>query len=49
VAEGVETYEQHEVVRSVGIRWAQGFLYAEPRGATAIASVVAAPDRIALR
>jgi diguanylate cyclase (GGDEF)-like protein/PAS domain S-box-containing protein len=40
VAEGVETYEQHEVVRSVGIRWAQGFFYAEPRGAGAIADIV---------
>ena len=30
IAEGVETYEQHQVVRSVGITWAQGFFYAEP-------------------
>ncbi len=43
VAEGVETYEQHEVVRSVGIDWAQGFFYAEPRGANALAEVVLTP------
>src|SRR4030095_4656019 len=30
VAVGVETFEQHQVVRSVGIQWAQGFFYAEP-------------------
>ena len=38
VAEGVETEEQHEVVRSVGISWAQGYFYAEPRGPVALAS-----------
>lgn len=27
----VETYEQHQIVRSVGISWAQGFFYAEPQ------------------
>jgi diguanylate cyclase (GGDEF)-like protein/PAS domain S-box-containing protein len=40
VAEGVETFEQHELVRSVGIPSAQGFFYAEPRGANAITDVV---------
>ena len=30
VAVGVETFDEHQVVRSVGIRWAQGFFYAEP-------------------
>jgi len=42
IAEGVETYEQHQVVRSVGITWAQGFFYAEPRGPVALASRLAA-------
>ncbi len=42
VAEGVETYEQHQVVRSVGITWAQGYFYVEPRGPVALASLVAA-------
>jgi diguanylate cyclase (GGDEF)-like protein/PAS domain S-box-containing protein len=42
VAEGVETYEQHQVVTSVGIRFAQGFFYAEPRGPSALASLLAA-------
>jgi len=42
VAEGVETYEQHQVIRSVGITWAQGFFYAEPRGPVALASLLAA-------
>jgi diguanylate cyclase (GGDEF)-like protein/PAS domain S-box-containing protein len=41
VAKGVETYEQHQIVRSVGITWAQGFFYAEPRGAVALASLLA--------
>jgi PAS domain S-box-containing protein len=30
VAVGVESFEQHQIVRSVGIKWAQGFFYAEP-------------------
>jgi diguanylate cyclase (GGDEF)-like protein/PAS domain S-box-containing protein len=42
VAEGVETYEQHQVVCSVGIAWAQGFFYAGPRGPVALASLLAA-------
>jgi EAL domain-containing protein (putative c-di-GMP-specific phosphodiesterase class I) len=41
IAEGIETYEQHELIRSVGIRRAQGFLYAEPRGARAIGELLA--------
>jgi EAL domain-containing protein (putative c-di-GMP-specific phosphodiesterase class I) len=40
VAEGVETYEQHQVVTGVGIRFAQGFFYAEPRGPKALASLL---------
>ncbi len=42
VAEGVETYEQHQVVCAVGIAWAQGFFYAGPRGPVALASLLAA-------
>jgi diguanylate cyclase (GGDEF)-like protein/PAS domain S-box-containing protein len=40
IAEGVETYEQHEVVTGVGIGYAQGFFYAEPRGPKAVASLL---------
>jgi diguanylate cyclase (GGDEF)-like protein/PAS domain S-box-containing protein len=43
VAEGVETFEQHQVVTSVGIEFAQGFFYAEPRGPSALAALLAAP------
>ena len=41
IAEGVETYEQHQVVRSMGITWAQGFFYAEPSGSAAVATLLA--------
>ncbi len=41
IAEGVETHEQHQTVCSVGITWAQGFFYAEPRGPTALAALLA--------
>jgi diguanylate cyclase (GGDEF)-like protein/PAS domain S-box-containing protein len=41
VAEGVETFEQHQVITSVGIRYAQGFFYAEPRGPAALAALLA--------
>ena len=41
VAEGVETYEQHQLVASVGIGYAQGFFYAEPRGPSALATLLA--------
>lgn len=41
IAEGVETLEQHELVRGLDVAWAQGFFYAEPRGARAVADFVA--------
>jgi diguanylate cyclase (GGDEF)-like protein/PAS domain S-box-containing protein len=44
VAEGVETYDQHQLVTSVGIRYAQGFFYAEPRGPAALAALLAQPQ-----
>ena len=40
VAEGVETYEHHQVITAVGIEYAQGYFYAEPRGPKAIASML---------
>jgi EAL domain-containing protein (putative c-di-GMP-specific phosphodiesterase class I) len=43
VAEGVETFEQHQVVTSVGIHYAQGFFYAEPRGPGALTTLLAQP------
>jgi PAS domain S-box-containing protein len=53
VAVGVETFEQHQVVRSMGIKWAQGFFYAEPRDPAELASLVTAgqpapPEQAAL-
>jgi diguanylate cyclase (GGDEF)-like protein len=44
VAEGVETYDQHQLICSVGIRYAQGFFYAEPRGPAALISLLAPPQ-----
>jgi diguanylate cyclase len=41
IADGVETYEQHLVVRSMGITWAQGSFYAEPSGSAAVATLLA--------
>ncbi|HYF45488.1 MAG TPA: EAL domain-containing protein [Acidimicrobiales bacterium] len=48
VAEGVETYDQHQVITGVGIRYAQGFFYAEPRGPRALASLLqpAPPEQV---
>jgi len=41
VAVGVETFTHHQVVRSVGIEWAQGYFYAEPRSSAELTSLVA--------
>ena len=39
VAVGVETFAHHQVVRSVGIEWAQGYFYAEPRSSAELESL----------
>lgn len=31
VAEGVETEEEHRVLRDIGIKYTQGYLYARPK------------------
>ncbi len=45
VAEGVETHEQEEYLRSFGCDRAQGYLYAKPQPAEAITELLAAAPR----
>ena len=42
VAEGAETEEQHEFVRSEGCTWSQGFLYARPMPAESFEEYISA-------
>lgn len=47
VAEGVETIEQHEILRQIGCNFVQGFMYARPLPAEQIPDVVAALEAAA--
>lgn len=44
IAEGVETQRQHNAVRAVGCEEAQGYFYARPMAASAMAGRLASPE-----
>ncbi|MGA3011870.1 MAG: EAL domain-containing protein [Terracidiphilus sp.] len=46
VAEGIETYEQYRVLREMGCRYGQGFLFARPMSAEAVTQLLRLPGRI---
>jgi EAL domain-containing protein (putative c-di-GMP-specific phosphodiesterase class I) len=46
VAEGIETHAQHNLLRDLGCRYGQGFLYAKPMPAESISQLLRVPGRI---
>ncbi len=46
VAEGVETQEQHTLLRELGCRYGQGFLYSRPVKASVMSAMLQLPGRI---
>ena len=46
VAEGIETYEQDRLLRQMGCRYGQGFLYAKPMTAHEVTQLLRLPGRI---
>ncbi len=46
VAEGVETREQHKLLRDLGCRYGQGFLFSRPISVEAITELLRLPGRI---
>jgi len=46
VAEGVETREQHNLLRDLGCRYGQGFFFSRPLSAEAITELLRLPGRI---
>jgi EAL domain-containing protein (putative c-di-GMP-specific phosphodiesterase class I) len=46
VAEGVETIEQHNLLRDLGCRYGQGFLFSRPISVEAITELLRLPGRI---
>jgi EAL domain-containing protein (putative c-di-GMP-specific phosphodiesterase class I) len=46
VAEGIETREQHELLREMGCRYGQGFYYARPMPAEGVTELLALPGSI---
>ena len=46
VAEGVETREQYRLLRQLGCRFGQGFLFARPMSALAITQLLRLPGRV---
>jgi len=46
VAEGVETHEQHKLLRDLGCRYGQGFLFSRPISVEAITELLRLPGRI---
>ena len=46
VAEGIETCEQYRLLRQMGCRFGQGFLFAKPMTAEAVAQLLRLPGRV---
>ncbi|MGB6745369.1 MAG: EAL domain-containing protein [Terracidiphilus sp.] len=46
VAEGIETPAQHDLLRDMGCRYGQGFLYAKPMTAEAVTRLLRVPGRV---
>ena len=46
VAEGIETNEQYQLLRQMGCRYGQGYLFAKPLNATAVSRLLRLPGRI---
>jgi EAL domain-containing protein (putative c-di-GMP-specific phosphodiesterase class I) len=46
VAEGIETYEQYRLLREMGCRFGQGFLFARPMSAEAVTQLLRLPGRV---
>jgi EAL domain-containing protein (putative c-di-GMP-specific phosphodiesterase class I) len=46
VAEGIETREQHRLLRELGCRFGQGFLFSRPMSAEAVSRLLRLPGRI---
>ena len=45
VAEGIETVEQYQLLRQMGCRFGQGFLFAKPLTASAVTEMLCLPGR----
>jgi EAL domain-containing protein (putative c-di-GMP-specific phosphodiesterase class I) len=46
VAEGIETCEQYRLLRQLGCRFGQGFLFARPLSAEAVTKLLRLPGRV---
>ena len=46
VAEGIETYEQYALLRQLGCRFGQGYLFARPTPADAVSELLRLPGRM---
>jgi EAL domain-containing protein (putative c-di-GMP-specific phosphodiesterase class I) len=46
VAEGIETHEQYRLLREMGCRFGQGFLFARPMSAEAVTQLLRLPGRV---
>jgi len=46
VAEGIETHEQYRLLREMGCRYGQGFLFARPMSAEAVTQLLRLPGRV---
>lgn len=46
VAEGIETHEQYRLLRQLGCRFGQGFLFSRPVSAEAVSAMLRLPGRI---